>query len=451
MKVSTGVPFLDRLLQGGFEEGSSIVAAGPPGTGKTTFSMAFLSTLKDGEKGMRVSFNEDSKSFLQFSKSIGYDCDELYKEGRVELVDMFPSKKELFEESVKFVFNLLEEKNITKLVIDSFTAMTQYMDSQAEVRDFLRNIMGDVVKRKGITSLLIVESPIGTPGLGAGIEEFAADGVLIFDKRIVDGRLLRELRIEKMRGAAIEYPKWFFTLKGGFKILHRSLGKPHERGGFKLPRVEKEYYTSGIETLDKIAGGGFKRRSIVLIERDPNVSETDISPILHSQMISFLKRGYMVYILHSPMSVMEEYAKIKKPIYRFVKRERVDANLKIVPPRYEEKVEEIELFRNLSQDPDVHYLWVVDWDVAEQVYGYKTLSKALISAFMERSTDNFLVVLIVTSTNPNLGRLSALASYHFKIKNIEGTPFLYGIKPYTKFYHISSEKRVPQVDLVEVI
>lgn len=422
-----------------------------PGTGKTTFSMAFLSSLRDGEKGIRVSFNEDSKSFLQFSRSMGYKCDELYKEGRIELVDMFPSRKELFEESVKFIFNLLEEKDVTKLVIDSFTAMTQYMDSQAEVRDFLRNIMGDVVKRKGVTSLLIVESPIGTAGLGAGIEEFAADGVLIFDKRMVEGRLLRELRIEKMRGTTIEYPKWFFTLKGGFKILHRSFCKPQERGTFKLPRVEKEFYTSGIETLDKIAGGGFRRRSIVLVEKDPNVSEIDISPILQSQMISFLKRGYMVYILHSPMSTIEEYTKIKKPIYQFVKKERVDANLKVILPQYEEKVEQIALFRNLSQDPKAHYLWVVDWDVAEQVYGYEILSKALISAFIERSTDNFLVVLIITSTNPNLGRLSTLASYHFKIKNIEGTPFLYGIKPYTKFYHISSEKRMPQVDLVEVI
>lgn len=51
---------------------------------------------------------------------------------RIELVDVFLLRKELFEESVKFIFNLTEEKDIMKLVIDSFTAMTQYMDSQAK-------------------------------------------------------------------------------------------------------------------------------------------------------------------------------------------------------------------------------------------------------------------------------------------------------------------------------
>ena len=41
-RIHTSIPGLDRLLQGGFPDGSAIMVTGPPGVGKTLLGLQFL-------------------------------------------------------------------------------------------------------------------------------------------------------------------------------------------------------------------------------------------------------------------------------------------------------------------------------------------------------------------------------------------------------------------------
>ncbi|TMI25740.1 KaiC domain-containing protein, partial [Candidatus Bathyarchaeota archaeon] len=64
-RVSTGIEGFDRLVEGGFPRGDTILLIGNPGTGKTGFSAQFLyKGLVEGECGIYVSFSEGREAFF---------------------------------------------------------------------------------------------------------------------------------------------------------------------------------------------------------------------------------------------------------------------------------------------------------------------------------------------------------------------------------------------------
>src|SRR5881628_3954167 len=80
-RVSTGVPGLDDMLEGGFPAGSLITLAGRPGTGKTIFGSQFLyqGARDGGEPGMYVSMLEGRKAYFRNMTRLGLDLPPLEK------------------------------------------------------------------------------------------------------------------------------------------------------------------------------------------------------------------------------------------------------------------------------------------------------------------------------------------------------------------------------------
>jgi len=71
-RVSSGIPGLDRLIEGGLPKGRSILVTGEPGTGKTIFSLQFLvEGLVRGEKGIYVAADEGTLDVLEQAASLG--------------------------------------------------------------------------------------------------------------------------------------------------------------------------------------------------------------------------------------------------------------------------------------------------------------------------------------------------------------------------------------------
>ena len=82
-RVSTGIEGFDRLVEGGFPRGDTILLIGNPGTGKTGFSAQFLyKGLVEGECGIYVSFSEGREAFFRNMNSIGLDFAKYEKEGK---------------------------------------------------------------------------------------------------------------------------------------------------------------------------------------------------------------------------------------------------------------------------------------------------------------------------------------------------------------------------------
>jgi KaiC/GvpD/RAD55 family RecA-like ATPase len=79
MRIKTGIPGFDKLIQGGFPENSSILIAGSPGTGKTIFALQYLfnGAVKFNENGLYVTIEEKPSNLKKQAKLFGWDFDKL--------------------------------------------------------------------------------------------------------------------------------------------------------------------------------------------------------------------------------------------------------------------------------------------------------------------------------------------------------------------------------------
>src|SRR5438445_13567521 len=92
----------------------------------------------------------------------------------------------LWEEIVRNI----DEAGIVRLVIDSFTAMSQAFGTQGDIRVFTHMLLGKIIGGAGCTTLMITESAPGFLGgeiPDPGMQEFIADGVVHFHLAPVAG------------------------------------------------------------------------------------------------------------------------------------------------------------------------------------------------------------------------------------------------------------------------
>src|SRR5437867_5902004 len=87
-RISSGIPGLDNLLEGGFIEGSSNLITGSTGTGKTIFCVQFaLSCLKNNQRVVYLTFEERSQDVLNDVVRFGWknELKEFVQNGKLFL------------------------------------------------------------------------------------------------------------------------------------------------------------------------------------------------------------------------------------------------------------------------------------------------------------------------------------------------------------------------------
>jgi circadian clock protein KaiC len=201
-KVSTGIPRLDKILEGGFNRGDTILVAGQPGAGKTTLGLQFLydGATKYGEKGIYVTFIEGVDKLKRDALKLGWDFEKLMEEKKVRFLDLIQTISEKgAEANLALVVTELEHLGAKRVVIDSLSAMTTYFETKADARAFI-GMLNKFLEKAGCTSLLLVEMPWGKSEIGSGFEEFLADGLIVLESTIDRFRVRRMLFVPKMRG-----------------------------------------------------------------------------------------------------------------------------------------------------------------------------------------------------------------------------------------------------------
>ena len=202
-RIATGIPGFDEMLEGGFPAGSLISLAGRPGTGKTIFGSQFLfygaKELK--EPGMYVSMLEGRKAYVRNMLRLGFDIQPLESKGLFRFLEMPTLTSEGMPAIWDEIVRNIDEYGIVRLVIDSFTAMTQAFERSGDLRVFTHMLLGKIVGGAGCTTLMITETAHTDVVSAVGIQEFIADGVIHFSLVPVTGDArVRYIEITKMRG-----------------------------------------------------------------------------------------------------------------------------------------------------------------------------------------------------------------------------------------------------------
>jgi circadian clock protein KaiC len=219
-RISTGVPGLDPLIEGGIPKGSTVMIAGRSGSGKTILCAQFLYYgFNKNENGLYISFSESKAQFYTNIKTLGMDFDKFERQGKFTFLDFASLTKDGIQDTLEEILATIRTTNTKRLVLDSFSAISLAFEHQSEARNAIHVLLGKIMRSEGITSLLVMEIPYGRENMGYGIEESVVDGIILLD-HTEDNTSPIILRVFKMRGTAINRESHVCTIIKNGMILY---------------------------------------------------------------------------------------------------------------------------------------------------------------------------------------------------------------------------------------
>jgi circadian clock protein KaiC len=266
-KAPTGIPGLDEVTSGGLPAGRPTLICGSAGCGKTLMAMEFLirGATEYGEPGVFVSFEEQPEELTQNVRSLGFDLEDLERQGLLLIEHIHVERSEIEETGEYDLEGLfirlgfaIDTIGAKRIVLDTLEILFGGLDNEAILRSEIRRLFR-WLKERGMTAVIT-----GERGEGAltrqGLEEYISDCVILLDHRVNDQLATRRMRVVKYRGSlhgTNEYP--FLIDERGIEVLPiTSMGLVHNATSERIP--------SGVQGLDDMMGGmGFFRGSSVLI------------------------------------------------------------------------------------------------------------------------------------------------------------------------------------------
>ncbi len=225
--ANSGIPGLDKILNGGFLEGSIITVGGPSGSGKSTFAMQYLyeGAIKYNEPGIYISI-EETKDALMFNMS-GYEWDlgQAEKKQQIIFLDYPVYEIDQFLNQSGAIKEIINSAGVKRVVVDSIMPIALYFKGTDErKKGFLKFI--DNVRRWGTTTLIISEDTTPStedalPNTTYGIESFT-DGWINLSYMMDPKKKerVRMLEVIKMKGIEHSTKRYIADLsEKGFKIL----------------------------------------------------------------------------------------------------------------------------------------------------------------------------------------------------------------------------------------
>lgn len=204
-RVPFGISNFDILIEGGFENNSTNLIVGGPGSGKTIFATQFLvNCMKKGEKCLFVTFEENKQQFYEHMLEFGWDLANYEKKGFFTFLEYAPAKvKTMLEEGGGSIESTIVSKKISRLVIDSITSFALLFEDELAKREAALNLF-NMIRKWNCTSLLTLELNPSEESLGDKAQtkaiEFESDSIIqIYFLRNKDKRE-RFIEILKMRG-----------------------------------------------------------------------------------------------------------------------------------------------------------------------------------------------------------------------------------------------------------
>ncbi len=230
-RVETGIEGLDRLLKGGLPADSTVLVAGPAGSGKTTLGLEFLyrGITEHGENGLYISFEEDREELVR-NLPFDWDLERLLDEGKLTIVKYDPYQ---YEGIIDLIRTNLKETEAERAVIDSITALSLYVENVKDVRQLILD-MNEELKAEGTTALYTGEIRTGhTDEISRfGVEEFIADGIITLMLEESGSELTNQLLVRKMRGTDHDRKHHPFDFReDGIKVYGEETAVKQEEGG----------------------------------------------------------------------------------------------------------------------------------------------------------------------------------------------------------------------------
>lgn len=202
LRVGTGIPGLDDMVEGGLPFPSTHLLAGSPGSGKTTFCLQFLfEGAKRGEKGLYLTtLSEPTNWMIRFTSRFSFvDKNAIGKDiAYFDLGPYFKSKyppEDRYETLKRVIEDKIVEQMPQRIVIDPITSVENILKDS--YREFLFDLSQSLKNWQAVTLMTGETTPTNPYPMEPA---YTTDGIIIlYHLEHPDGRR-RYIEVLKMRG-----------------------------------------------------------------------------------------------------------------------------------------------------------------------------------------------------------------------------------------------------------
>jgi circadian clock protein KaiC len=205
--LRSGIGELDDLVGGGFERGTVTFISGPPGVGKTTTGVQYLTQAAvDGVKSVIYLIDERIETFTHRCRTLGIPVDEMRAEGLLTLNVIEPQTLSS-EEFAHKVQHEVEHEGAEIIMIDSFGGYTSaiqgnHADLKKEFHTLTRYLLNNEV------TVFVTDSIHQITGLSAATSANIspiADNILFLSYVESNGSLRKVVGVLKKRAGGFEH------------------------------------------------------------------------------------------------------------------------------------------------------------------------------------------------------------------------------------------------------
>jgi circadian clock protein KaiC len=199
-RLGFGIVGWDKLTRGGVAKGSTTALLGNPGVGKTLMGLHFiLEGLRSGEQCLIMGFYESPARLIEKAASIGMDLQPYYASGHLQVI-WHPPLEVLVDSLVQRVLRNIEERTVSRLLVDGLDALRDIILHEGRSRSFLTAFVNEL-RGRNVTTFFTQELPY----FGQGQLHGDLSASMLFENIIllryvdVDGINRRQIGVLKLR------------------------------------------------------------------------------------------------------------------------------------------------------------------------------------------------------------------------------------------------------------
>jgi circadian clock protein KaiC len=201
-RITTGVPGLDVLVNGGYFLGSTTVVAGISGVGKSVMGLQYLAQgARCKERSLMLTLDEQVPQVIRNANSIGIDLQQLIDSGIVRVQYDTPQEIEI-DRHFHDIEQLVEEFKPTRVLFDSLSTYGSNLGTTGRMfRDFFHALVA-LMKEHQTATVYNHENP-EMLGMASMMGEFAmsslVDNILLMNWIEIGDAFRLALTVAKMR------------------------------------------------------------------------------------------------------------------------------------------------------------------------------------------------------------------------------------------------------------
>jgi len=327
-RITTGVTGVDSILNGGYLPESATLVRGEPGSGKSIFSLHFLSAgIEAGETGMYINLGEPEDYIRDTADNFGFDI------GEVEFLNLSPSGDRFQSEETYTLFRSDEVE--TPSLVDNIRAEVQdigpdrvVVDPVTEFRylapdghQFRSQILGliEFLKGEGATVLLTSQAADSMPDDDL---QFLVDAVI--NMRQEPDR--RTIHASKFRGSSVR--RGHHTLEitdDGVRVWPKLDPNRHGRD---RSRTE---VSSGVPELDSLLSGGIESGTVTFLSGPTGVGKTTTGLQFLKEAAGRGQRSVLYSFEEDRYTLFERAEAVNIPLSDMI--ERGTLNVEVIGPK----------------------------------------------------------------------------------------------------------------------